>query len=384
VSAAPALPAGGPFTAEFYVDAIARPSPDPARLREAGERALPQALCAAAQADIARWPGYAPTPLVRLPQLASELGIGQLYCKDESGRFGLGSFKALGGAYAVERLAAGAGGPLTVACATEGNHGRSVAWGARRAGARCVIFLHRNVSAGREQAIAVHGAEIRRVDGNYDDAVRECAEVAGREGWTIVSDTTWPGYDRIPRIVMAGYSIMTAEMAGALDAAPTHAILQGGVGGMAAAVMADLARRYGADTPRFVIVEPRHAACLLASLRAGTPTPVRGELRTVMAGLACGEASPLAFDVVAQGAGMALAVDDERVVRAMRRLARPAGADPAIVSGPSGAAGLGGLLALADSAALREAAGLTPASRVLVVSTEGDTDPQAYRQLIGD
>src|SRR5690606_15500728 len=236
-----------------FLEACARAEAETESFLSVAAERLPAPLCEEAIGRITQWESYQPTPLVPLPGLAGALGVAKLTCKDEGPRFGLGSFKALGGAYAVDVLHRGHAGELTVACATEGNHGRSVAWGARQAGARCVIFLHERVSAGREQAIAQYGAEIRRAPGNYDDAVLACAQIARQEGWTIVSDTTWPGYEEIPKIVMAGYGVMLKEALGQRQQAPTHMFLQAGVGGMAAAIMAGFHYLHDGPMPKFII-----------------------------------------------------------------------------------------------------------------------------------
>lgn len=348
-----------------------------------------------ARAEIATWPGYTPTPLHPLPAIAAELGLADLWIKDEDHRFGLHSFKALGGAYAVLGVirtacarqgidvdaaslragtAAEAAARVTVCCATDGNHGRSVAWGARCFGARCVIFVHETVSPGRIAAIAAYGADIRVVPGTYDDAVRAAAATAAEQGWTIVSDTSWPGYTEIPREVMQGYRLMVDEAFDQVPAPPTHIFIQAGVGGVAAAVSVH-ARTRIAPPPATVVVEPDRAACLLASARAGAPVPVNGTLDTIMAGLACGEPSLLAWQELERGAAAFLAIPDTAAIDAMRRLAAHG-----IVAGESGAAGLAGLLALDPPA--RAALGLGPGSRVLLFNTEGATDPALYASLV--
>jgi diaminopropionate ammonia-lyase len=357
---------------------------------------------AEALATITAWPGYAPTPLVPLPGLAAEIGVGELHYKDESDRFGLGSFKALGGAYAVARvilrraeavgaplsmadLAAGRGkvADLTVCCATDGNHGRSVAWGARTFGCRCVIFIHATVSEGRKRAIEAYGAEVRRTAGNYDDSVREAEATARREGWIVVSDTSYPGYTDIPRDVMQGYELMAAEAFDALPEPPTHVFLQTGVGGMAAAVVAQAKRRWDMERPTVVLADPDSSACWFDSIRAGRPVPVEGDLDTLMAGLACGEVSLLAWGILKDHADAVMAIPDEAAVEMMRRLARPAAGDRPIVAGESAVAGLAALaLAMQDGEAAATL-GLGPTARVLVFGTEGDTDPELYRELVG-
>jgi diaminopropionate ammonia-lyase len=266
---------------------------------------------------------------------------------------------------------------ITVTCATDGNHGRSVAWGAQRFGARCVIFVHEGVSQGRRDAIARYGAEIRVVSGNYDDAVRACARLAEQEGWFVVSDTSWEGYTEVPRDVMQGYRLMADEAADQLDAAPTHAFVPGGVGGVAAAVSVQLRARYGGAV-KIVVVEPEKAACLLASAEAGQAVSVPGDLDTLMAGLACGEPSLLAWQELERGAFAFMAVPDESAVDCMRLLARR---KPAVVAGESAVAGLAGLLLAARDPFCRAMLGLDAESRVLLFGTEGATDPETYARL---
>jgi diaminopropionate ammonia-lyase len=326
--------------------------------------------------------------------------------KDEAGRFGLGSFKALGGAYAVAEVVAGelarrgvapaatsaelmAGRwrtvteTMTVTCATDGNHGRAVARGAQRCRCRAVIFVHEGVSAGRAAAIAAYGAEIRRVPGTYDDSVRVAAAEAAANGWFVVSDTSWPGYTEVPRAIMQGYRVMADEAvtqwgaAQADGAPPTHVFIQGGVGGVAAAVSVQMRAAFS-PAPMLVVVEPDRAACLLASAELGELTSVPGDLNTLMAGLACGEPSLLAWQELDRGAAAFMSIPDEAAVATMRVLAQAG-----IVAGESGVAGLAGCLLAITDPATREILGLGKVSRVLVFSTEGATDPELYARLIG-
>jgi diaminopropionate ammonia-lyase len=357
-----------------------------------------------ARGIIGAWPGYGRTPLVALPGLAAETGVAAIHYKDEAGRFGLGSFKALGGAYAVARvilqraeaagtlvrmedIIAGRSGKavlgLTVCCATDGNHGRSVAWGAQTFGCRCVIFIHATVSEARKSAIEAYGAEVRRTRVNYDDSLREAQATARAQGWVVVSDTSYPGYTDIPRHVMQGYELMAAEAFEALEAPPTHVFLQTGVGGMAAAVAAQAKRRWGDARPTIVLADPDRSACWLESFRAGQPTAVEGDLDTVMAGLACGDVSLLAWEILKDHGDAVMAISDDAAIAMMRRLARPKSGDPPLVAGESGVAGLAALVLTMGDQAAREALGLTPQARVLVFGTEGDTDPELYRKLVG-
>lgn len=354
---------------------------------------------------LAACPRHAPTPLHALPATAAALGLGQLHIKDEGHRLGLKSFKALGGAYAVIRLVIDGASSvlgrqvqpeqlmdadvraiargLTFACATDGNHGRSVAAGARLVGSASVIFMHEGVSEARAEAIAAFGARIERVAGSYDDSVREAARQADRNGWTIVSDTSWAGYEDIPLLVMQGYTLMAGEAFDSLPEPPTHIFIQAGVGGVAAAVAAHASAVYGNKAPRLVVVEPESAACLLASARAGRATAVSHEHPTIMAMLECAEPSPLAFEVLRALAHAFVALPDESAVDAMNRLVRPPVGDPPIIAGESGCAGFAGLLlCLADRKACAEL-GLDNEARILLFNTEGATDPALYQQLTG-
>jgi len=336
--------------------------------------------------EISCWPGYGQTPLHDLSGLAAVVGIWRLYYKDEGDRFGLGSFKALGGAYAVKRLLKGCNpDEVTVACATDGNHGRSVAWGAQMAGCRCVIYIHKGVSEARKLAIEAFGAEVRRCDGDYDASVRIAAIDAEREGWIVVSDTSYDGYMEIPGIVMQGYTVMVQEVLEQLPIGeiPTHVFLQGGVGGLAGAVVGHFWETFGEDRPRFVIVEPERADCLFQSALAGRPSNASGDLETIMAGLSCGEISLIAWDILAPGTDDFLTIPDDMAADAMRRLANPEPGDTAIVAGESAVAGLAVVLAAGKDRALADALGLTGESRVLVIGSEGATDPELYRSIVG-
>lgn len=362
------------------VELFLNPRFDAQRPYGAKERAiLSVAAGEAAMNTIAQWPGYAPTPLRSLASLADETHIGSIHYKDEDARFVLKSFKALGGAYAVEKLVRENNGkPLTVTCATDGNHGRAVAWGAQRAGCKAVIFVHEGVSEGRAEAIRSYGAEVRREGKHYDDSVRRAAEVAAENHWQIVSDTSWPGYQDVPKAVMQGYALLAAE-ALAQGAAPTHVFVQGGVGGLAAGVLSWFWEKQGAARPKTIIVEPDRAACLLSTARAGQLTNATGDLETIMAGLACGEASQIAWDILEHGAEAFMAIPDDAAASMMRTLAQSG-----IVGGESGVAGLAGFYVAASDPAMRQALGLNETSRILVIGTEGDTDPEVYRQIVGE
>lgn len=343
------------------------------------------------RAFFAARPELAPTPLRELPALARDLGIGHLDAKDESGRFGLNAFKLLGARFAIQTLIDEGDirrGSMLV-CASEGNHGRAVARAARDAGCTSRVYMARDAAPARVDAITGEGAKVVKVDGSYDDAVREMEADARANGWTIISDTAWPGYERIPRLIMLGYTRMLDEIkeqGSGIGDRFDAVFVQGGVGGLLCA-MASWCAFHGHDhPPRVIAVEPTSAACLQASARAGTPVAVTGPLTTRMAGLRNREVSPPAFRALLPIVDAFMAIDDVWSDTAVRALGRPIGGDPAIAAGASGAAALGGLIALCREPSLgeaRRALGLSTDSRVLVIVSEGVTDPEVWRQQIG-
>jgi len=347
-----------------------------------------------------------PTPTWSLPKLAAVFEVGSVHVKDESKRSELGSFKALGAPIALLRLVlrrwpdqhwravdlfAGVHAKhlhdLVVISATDGNHGRALAAAAQSIGCRGVIVLHANVSMEREKAIAAFGAEIVRVAGNYDDSVAEAADLAAKNHWEVVSDTSCYGYEEIPRDVMQGYGIMVDEL---LEDSPqgalcpfTHVIVQGGVGGLAAGVVSHFWERYGAQRPSFIIVEPEQADCLFQSALLGRAARATGSVDSVMAGLACGETSPLAWQFLQPAVDMFMTVTDTQAETAMRALADGVAGDMPIVSGESGAAGFAALQALVSNDEWRQKAGLDTNSRIVLFNTEGATAPAVYKEIIG-
>lgn len=372
---------------------------------DARREILSQSALEVARAEIQSWPGYAVTPLHELKALARQMNVASVHYKDEGGRFGLGSFKALGGAYAVARLLCQLVGErlghrvttadllaapcreitqaITVTCATDGNHGRSVAWGAQLLGCQCVIYIHATVSEGRRQAIEHYGAKVIRTSGNYDNAVRQADRDAKSIGRYVISDTSYEGYMEVPRDVMQGYQLMVEEAAQQMDEMPTHVFIQGGVGGLAAAVCGYFWERFGNARPRVIVVEPERADCLMQSARNGKITAVPGDLDTLMAGLACGEVSLLAWKILESGADAFAVVSDQAAIDTMRLLASPSGGDIPIVAGESAVAGLAAAIRVAKNASQRVALKLDDRSRLLFFGTERDTDPVLYAQLVG-
>lgn len=340
-------------------------------------------------------PDYQPTPLRGLPALARELGVGGIRVKDESVRFGLKAFKVLGATYGLYRLleerknSAQAGEILTLATATDGNHGRAVAWAAAKLGHKAVVFVPDDMAGARREAIAAEGAQVRVVSGTYDRAVAEAERQARKHGWLIVSDTSYPGYERIPDWITRGYSTLFDEILEQLQETsapePSHVFLQAGVGGMASTgvrVLGSFLKR-----PRFVCVEPSQADGLLTSIRSprGELEPSRGTIQSIMSGLNCALPSLQAWPILRAGMDLFLAVDDGYAEEAIRRLYFPTGEDPGIVAGEAGAAGLAGLLALIEESIAWEARRelqLNGSSEILLILTEGDTDPVGFQRIV--
>ncbi|MEJ8823787.1 diaminopropionate ammonia-lyase [Variovorax humicola] len=359
---------------------------------------------------LSHWPELTreATPLIALPGLARTLGVARIDIKDESKRASLCSFKALGAPIALIRLIqrmwpeqkfearelflgkhAAHLRDFTVISATDGNHGRALAAAAHAIGCRCVIVLHKNVSMERESAIAAHGARIVRIAGNYDASVEEAARLASDNRWYVVSDTSYDGYEDIPRDVMQGYGTIAAEILEQRNvrqgdaSAYTHVFLQGGVGGLAAGIASYLCEQHGKDRPTMVIVEPEQADCLYQSAIAGRAANATGSVDSVMAGLACGETSPLAWRFLQPSIDFFMTIQDDEAVDAMRLLARAEASDIPVVSGESGAAGLAGLAHLLRDPDLRRKTGLGADSTILLINTEGATAPAVYRELVG-
>jgi diaminopropionate ammonia-lyase len=373
------------------------------------ERAILTLDCHAdAWEEIRSWPGYAPTPLHPLRGFARELRLAAVWHKDEGPRFGLGSFKALGGPYGVVRqmgrevagragesepislaqLRTGHGEALsrtTVTCASTGNHGRSLAWGARLLGCRCVIFVPAAMSPARAQAMVSFGADVVRVEGGYDEASHVARATAAAEGWQVISDKSeGPATEQMGRDMMQGCTVLAGEVLEQLpgDSIPTHVFVPAGVGGLAGAVTAHLWEALGERRPTMVIVESEKADCLLQSARAGHPVTLEGPLDTMMLGLACREPSPLAWSILRPGAHFFLAISDQVSAETMRRLAME-GDDPPIAVGESGAASMAGLVCVASDEEARGRLGLDADSRVVVIATEGATDPIIYERIVG-
>ncbi len=358
-------------------------------------------------------PGYKISPLKSLPNLASMIGVDSIWVKDEAERMDLNSFKVMGGYFAVyrfirEKLGLDEDQELTYAqlmsddvqaqlqdvifaTATDGNHGRGVAWAASQLGCKAIIYVHKDTTQARIDSITEKGAEVHVIDGTYDDAVKQITIDAQKNKWQIISDTSWEGYRNIPTWVMQGYTTLVAEAQAQLAAQgiikPTHIFIQGGVGALAAATIGFYRQRFGEDQPVAVVIEPDAAACLLesANIGDGKPHSVDGDLKTIMAGLACGEPSPLAWDVLWDCADAFVACPDYVAAKGMRVYAVPLKDDPFIVSGESGAVTLGALMFITEYpefAPLKDWLNLGPNSQVLLINSEGNTDPDYFRRVV--
>ncbi|GHV54798.1 PLP-dependent lyase/thiolase [Deltaproteobacteria bacterium] len=355
---------------------------------------------------------YAPTPLVSLPSLAAELGLGRILLKDESRRFGLNAFKVLGGSYAIGRILAerlhippenlsreelaspaikNRLGEITFVTATDGNHGRGVAWTARQFGQKAVIFMPRGSAASRVDNIRATGAQCIVTQGNYDDTVRLANRYAEEQGGVLVQDTAWEGYEITPRHIMQGYMTLAVEILEQLPACgavcPTHLFLQAGVGSFPGAVLGHMAAVLGADMPLTTIVEPHAAACIYKSFvaRDGLPHAVSGDMPTIMAGLACGEPCTISYEVLRDYAAASVSCPDYLAANGMRILAAPRPGDSPIVSGESGAVTCGLLAYMMTTEEGRSMASrlrLDKDATVLLISTEGDTAPSLYRDIV--
>ena len=369
---------------------------------------------ARAQRFHAGFPGYAPTPLHRLDGLAGALGLGRVYVKDESRRFDLNAFKVLGGGYAMgcclaEKLGrsiddcsfdflAGAQtraklGDVTFITATDGNHGRGVAWMARRLGQRCVVYMPKGTAPERLENVRRQGAQASILDCNYDGCVHLAEQHARENDWILTQDTAWDGYEQIPTRIMQGYTTIAREIDAQLaemgEAMPTHILLQAGVGSFAAAMLGYYAAKLGDARPVSVIVEPNAADCILRTARAddGQLRFVTGDMPTIMAGLACGEPSTVSWRILDAYADAFLAMPDSAAAGGMRMLGNPLPGDARIISGESGASTAGALREIMVNPALtelRERLNFGPGARVLLISTEGDTDRENYRRIVWD
>ena len=331
--------------------------------------------------SISKWEGYAPTPLISLNKLSNELSLKNIFYKDEDKRFDLKSFKALGGAYAVEKVTKG-DKDIVVATATAGNHGRSVAWGARRLGLKCKIFISEFVSKARGQAMADLGADVIKVKGNYEKSLLECIKQSTENNWQIVQDVAWKDYMLVPKYTMAGYSVMMREIVDQINNEKiTHIILQAGVGGMAGAMIAGIAR-YLDNIPTTIVVEPDSAACVLESIRTGKVEKIDIKRESLMGGMSCGEVSLVPWEILKYSVKHCISLPDDDIGNTMKLLGNSSFSDQKIIAGENSAPGVISLIASCEDQNVKEKLQLDQNSNVLIVGCEGDTDKEMYQKLI--
>lgn len=332
---------------------------------------------------------YEPTPLISLSRLAKSLGIKELYIKDESRRFRQNTFKTLGASFAIHKYLEANPGKHIFCTATDGNHGRSVAWAAKMNKQKAIIFVPADTAISRIKNIKKQRGKVIPVDGDYDAAVERARDEAERNGYVLIQDTAWEGYTEIPTLITAGYKTMMLELDELLHAPSKPLIdfvfLQCGVGTWASSVVAYYRNRYPKNMPAIVAVEPFNSDSLLESIKQDGVAKTKKSQQTLLSGLNCGTPSTIAWKILKDGVDLFLAIPDDYAIKAMQNLYFPFRNDTQIFAGESGAAGLGGLTALASEESLQEVKkkiGLNRQSRVLIINTEGVTDPDSFEELI--
>ena len=344
---------------------------------------LPEKFIDEAIKSISSWEGYSPTPLIDLNKLNDELGFKNIYYKDEDKRFNLKSFKALGGAFAVNKIA-DEKGDITVATATAGNHGRSVAWGAQRLGLKCKIFISEFVSETRAEAMKNLNADVIRVKGNYDASLKECIKQSNQNNWEIVQDVSWDGYKAVPKLIMAGYTIMIKEILDQINNDKiTHVFLQAGVGGMAAAMIAGFAK-FTDNIPKFIIVEPENANCVFKSIKNNQPTTVNIVKETIMGGMSCGDVSTVAWEILKNSTNNCLTISDDAISTAIAMLSEAKLSDEKIIAGECAVPGIIALIGLSKNKEYLNKLNINSNSKILLFGCEGLTDAEMYKKLLDD
>jgi len=336
-----------------------------------------------AYSTISKWHNYSPTPLRTLNKLSKDLGLKKIFYKDESKRFNLKSFKALGGAYAVEKITKG-NKEVVISTATAGNHGRSVAWGSKKLGLKCKIFISEFVSESRAEVMRGFEADVIRVKGNYDNSLNECIKQSNQNNWQIVQDVAWKDYILVPKLTMAGYSVMMKEISEQINNQKvSHVILQAGVGGMAAAMVAGIAR-YLNYVPQIIIVEPESAACVLASIKAEKIKKISIEKESLMGGMSCGEISLVPWQILKNSVNHCVTVSDENISKTIKYLANSEFSDEKIIGGECSTPGIMSLIALSNDIEIRNKINLNENSNVLLFGCEGDADEELYQKLLNE
>ncbi len=335
----------------------------------------------AAYLTISNWENYSSTPLIELNKLSNELNLNKIFYKDESKRFDLKSFKALGGAYAVEKVSKGKKN-IVISTATAGNHGRSVAWGAKRLGLECKIFISDFVSTVRGQAMAELGADVIKVKGNYEKSLIKCIEQSTKNNWQIVQDVAWKNYTLVPKYTMAGYTVMMKEIASQIKTNQiSHIILQAGVGGMAGAMIAGIAR-YLENIPEIIVVEPDSAACVMESIKTGKLEKIDIKRESLMGGMSCGEVSLVPWEILKNSVKYCISLPDDDIAYTMKLLGKASFSDEKIIAGENSAPGVISLIASCEDEKLKKRIKLDNNSNVLLIGCEGDTDKEMYQKLV--
>ena len=330
---------------------------------------------------ISKWKDYSPTPLIHLDKLSKKLGVNKVFYKDESKRFNLKSFKALGGAYAVEKITKG-NKDLIISTATAGNHGRSVAWGSKKLGLKCKIFISEYVSEFRAEVMRSFGAEVIRVKGNYDNSLKECIKQSEKNNWQIVQDVAWHNYKLVPKLTMAGYSVMMKEISEQINNEKiSHVILQAGVGGMAAAMVAGIAR-YLQNIPKIIIVEPESAACVLESIKVGKIKKIFVKKESLMGGMSCDEVSLVPWEILKNSVNYCVTVSDDYISNIVQSLAKSDFSNTKIIGGECSTPGIASLICLNNNTKIKKTIDLNSNSNVLLFGCEGDADEKLYQKLL--
>ena len=344
---------------------------------------LPEKFIDEAINSISSWNTYSPTPLLKLNKLNEHLNFGEIYYKDEDKRFDLKSFKALGGAFAVNKIANEKKNPI-ISTATAGNHGRSVAWGSQRLGLKCKIFISEFVSESRAEAMRELGADVIRVKGNYDASLKECIKQSNQNKWEIVQDVSWDGYKEVPKLIMAGYTIMVKEIIDQIKGDSfTHVFLQAGVGGMAAAMIAGFAK-FSNNIPKFIIVEPENANCVFQSIQNNKPTSVNIIKETIMGGMSCGDVSTVAWEILKNSANNCLTISDDAISTTIAMLAESKFSNEKIIAGECAVPGIIALISLFKNKEYMNKLNLNSNSKILLFGCEGLTDKAMYQKLLDD
>ena len=331
---------------------------------------------------ISKWQKYQPTPLESLNKLSDELKLKNIFYKDESKRFGLKSFKALGGAYAVEKITKGKK-DVIVSTATAGNHGKSVAWGAKNLGLSCKIFISENVSETRAEEMRNLNAEVIRVKGNYEDSLNFCKEESKKNNWEIIQDVAWPDYELVPKLTMAGYSTIIKEISVQTNEYITHIFLQAGVGGMAAGLVAGVAN-YFKKVPKIIIVEPENANCVMQSIENNTPTSVDIKKESIMGGMSCGEVSLVPWQILKNSVNNCVSVSDKFVSQTVAMLADKIVCDISIEGGECSTPGITSLISCCNNDETKSALEINENSNILLIGCEGSADIELYQKLLSE